>query len=95
MGRAKHQQMEHEGKVDHALNLCMQVGAAEECEIHPGTYLDSMEFFDYEELVEKIIDEVPGAMNGFNNRDEFVECVESAMEMAGDECGSCAKYRDS
>lgn len=95
MGRAKHHQMEQEGKVDHALNLCVQVGAAEECEFHPGTYLDSMEFFDYEELADKIIDEVPDALDGFNSRDELIECVESAMGMAGDECGSCASYRDS
>ena len=75
MGRAKHHQMEQEGKVDHALALCVQVGAAEECEFHPGTYLDSMEFFDYEELADKLVDKSPMSktfFSGYKNSFEYL-----------------------
>lgn len=95
MGRAKNEQMKHEEKVNQAIGLCMEVGTIEECPNHPGTYMDSMEYFDYDELAKKIVDEVPDALSGFKDRQDLAECVQEAMSQAGEECGSCAKYRDS
>jgi hypothetical protein len=94
MGRAKAQQMEHQEDVQRAINLCIEVGAISECQLHEGTYIDSGEYFEAEELADRIINEVEIPLAGFKSKEYLVECVEEAIAMAGEECGSCAKNRD-
>ncbi|MEQ1667424.1 MAG: hypothetical protein ABL868_03120 [Sulfuriferula sp.] len=95
MGRAKNEQMEHDDCIQHALGLCIEIGAIEECDVHEGTYIDSMEYSDPEELTAKIIEENPDILGHFKNQNEMTDCVRDAMALAGEECGSCAKNRDS
>ncbi len=95
MGRAKAEQMEHEEKIQHAIGLCIEIGAIEECAVHDGTYIDSMEYSDPDELTTRILEENPDALGFFKDQNEMVECVSDAIDCAGEECGSCAKNRDS
>lgn len=95
MGRAKNEQMKHEDKVQYTIALCVEVGAIEECDVHEGEYSDSMEYLDHDELTTIILDNAPDAIASFESREEMVECVREAMNAAGDECGYCAKNRDS
>jgi len=95
LGRAKNEQMEHEDKIYQAIGLCIEIGVIRECVVHEGTYIDSMEYSDPEELTAKILEENPDALGLFENQNEMLECVRDAMASAGEECGSCAKNRDS
>jgi len=94
MGRARQDQIDHEGKVQHAIGLCIEIGAIEECEAHDGEYIDTMEYLDPEELTNKIIEETRDALEFFDGREEMGECVRDAMASAGEECGYCARNRD-
>jgi hypothetical protein len=78
-----------------AIELCIQVGAIEECEMHESNYIDTMEFSDPQELVMRILAENPSAIQSFKNRAEMVKCIGDALDSAGMECGYCAKNRDS
>lgn len=95
MGQAKNEQMEHEEKVQWAIQLCAEFGAIEECDVHSGTYIDSMAYGDPVELTAEILKENPNALGHFENKNEMVDCVRDAMDLAGDECDSCAKNRES
>lgn len=95
MGRAKNEQMKHEEQVQYAIGLCLEIGALEECDIHEGEYMDSTEYLDYDELTTKVLEESPDALEDFSSREEMTECIEEAMNSAGEECGYCAKNRDS
>ncbi len=95
MGFAKNEQIEHDGKIHTAIGLCAEFGAIEECELHEGEYIDSLEYLDPDELTAKILEENPDALQYFANRAEMAECVKEAMASAGEECGYCAKNRDS
>lgn len=95
MGHAKNEQMEHEEKIQRAIGLCAEFGAIEECDVHEGTYIDSMEYSDPEELTARILEDNPDALGHFENQNEMVECVRNAIAFAGKECGSCANNRDS
>ena len=94
MGRAKDAQMENESKFQSALGLCLEIGAVEECEVHEGEYIDTMEYLDPDELTAKIIGENPDALNLFKDQAEMVECIRDAMASAGEECGYCARNRE-
>lgn len=95
MGRAKNEQIEHEGKVQYATRLCLDFGALEECDVHEGEYSDSMEYLDHDELTAKILEENPDVLKNFESREEMTECISEAMNSAGEECGYCANNRDS
>jgi len=95
MGRAKNEQIEHDEKVQYAVVLCVEIGALEECEVHEGEYSDSMEYHNHDELTAAILEDNPNALMSFESRDEMTECVSEAMNSAGEECGYCAKNRDS
>ena len=95
MGGAKKEQMEHEEKTQLAIGLCIKVGAIEECEVHPGAYIDSMAFADPDELTALILAKNPEAIEHFNGQNEMTDCVHDALALAGDECGYCVKIRDS
>lgn len=95
MGRAKSEQMDKQDRVSAAIAICIDFGAIEECEYHDGTYIDSMEFLDHRELADRILAEDPSVLERFRDKGDFYECVSEAMQSAGDECGSCAKNRDS
>ena len=95
MGHAKNEQIELDGKIHQAIGLCIEVGAITECDIHEGTYISSLEFSDPEELTARILEENPDSLGLFKNQNEMTECVREAMDLAGLECGSCAKYRES
>ena len=42
MGRAKNGQIQHEEKVQIALSLCVDFGAARPCPVHTDVYLDNV-----------------------------------------------------
>lgn len=94
MGRAKQDQLEHGEKIQHAISLCIDIGAIDECEVHDGEYIDTMEYLDPDELTNKIIEENPEALEFFDDREDMGECIRDAMASAGEECGYCAKNRD-
>jgi len=76
-----------------ALNLCVAVGAIEECPVHDGSYVDTMEYSDPEELTQAILDENPEVLERFEDHDEMVERVEEALQSAGEACSSCESNR--
>lgn len=95
MGQAKNEQIRFEEKVACALDMCVEVGAVDVCPVHDGEYMDNLSFLDMNELTEHILDNDPAALGQFKDKAEMVECVAAAMASAGDECGYCAKNRDS
>lgn len=95
MGSVKNSQMDHDRKVQVAIGLCISLGAIEECEIHEGEYIDTLEYMDYAELSKEIIQQNAAAANEFEDMEDMNRCVEEAMHSSGEECGYCAKNRDS
>lgn len=95
MGRAKNEQMRNDDKVQIAIGLCIEFGALEECPIHEGEYIDTMEYMDHGELTEKLSEHDPDAEGNFDSYEDMKDCITSAMHSAGDECGYCANNRDS
>jgi hypothetical protein len=95
MGRAKQDQIEYDGKVQEAIGLCIKIGAIEECDLHPGEYIDTLEYLDMDELTDKIVESDLDAIEKFDSRDEMSDCIRGAMASAGEECGYCAKSHDS
>lgn len=87
--------MDFEGKIHRARQLCLDIGAIAECDIHEGEYSDSLEYLDPEELAKEILKHNREARNDFNNKAEMVSCIEEVMNSAGDECGYCAKNSES
>jgi hypothetical protein len=94
MGRAKQEGMEHEEKVQHALGLCLEVGALQECPVHSDIYIDPLEFLDPDELCQHVTNEIQGVLDKFNGAQDLRDCLWSAMEEAGEECPICAKNMD-
>ncbi|RZI40375.1 hypothetical protein EGT07_23825 [Herbaspirillum sp. HC18] len=95
MGRSKDGGMERENKIHIAIGLCEEVGAIEECDAHEGTYLDTMEWSDPEELTDEILKHDTTAIEHFDSREEMIDCVRDALTHAGEECPSCEKNRNS
>lgn len=90
MGQVKKDWEEHEGKVEHARMFCLKVGAIEECPLHEGEYMDTLEYMEYEELTDEILSNYPEAIEDFASREDMVECITAAMTTTGEECGWCA-----
>jgi hypothetical protein len=87
--------VDDENKSAIAINLCMKIGAIEECEDHDGEYIDSMEYSDEEELTTEILKDNPQALNDFSSRKAMVEYIADVLNHAAEECPVCARYRDS
>ncbi|SDY67394.1 hypothetical protein SAMN04515617_1194 [Collimonas sp. OK242] len=95
MGRAKQGQFDQEEKTNRALALCVEIGAIEICDSHEDTYIDTLEYSDYDELTTAILKNNPDSIDFFDNRDDMLDSIGDAMGSAGDECGSCEKNRNS
>lgn len=94
MGRAKDEMMRHEELVGTAVHQCINIGAIQECPVHAGTYLDSLEYADPSELAQAILKDDPSTAGEYQNHAEMVSCLQDALDSAGEECSSCAKYMD-
>lgn len=87
--------MEYEEKIHCARDLCLEIGAIDECELHEGEYSDTLEYLDLDELISEILEHTPEGRKHFNNRAEMFTCIQEVMNSTGEECGYCAKNRDS
>ena len=92
MGYAK---FEYEENFDLAIGLCITSRAITECEYHSGSYINTEEYDDPEELTSSIIEENPTALSFFKNRNDMVDFVRDALDSAGFECEYCARIRES
>lgn len=94
MGGAKRAEMERHESVDAAISMCIEHGAIEQCDMHEGGYIDSMEFDGDLEgataLTEALLKGDPSRIAVFKNKKDMVECVLEALHSAGVECGACA-----
>ncbi len=66
-----------------ALDLCEKIGAIEESEFRSGEYIDTSAYSDYEKLTDNIIKEYPDSINSFDNREDMLEHITSALDSAG------------
>jgi len=94
MSGAKSRQVHEDIKFEHAIYLCLEIGAMSECGVHDGIYVDSMEYMNYEKLTTLILEQDPEAIESFDDREELVASVRQAMHNAGEDCGICSKNRD-
>lgn len=87
MSQAKRLQLLHDGKLYAAMFRCVEIGAIEMCKTHDEEFIDTLQFLDPNELTSKILEDNPDAIGAFDDREEMLKYVTSALDMAGKECG--------
>ena len=95
MGQIQHILTENDEKLGFAAELCVKIGAIEECDFHDGEYIDLTGNADYMELTLEILEDDPDAINSFKNMEEMIESVKKVLDYAGEECHSCKNLKDS
>jgi hypothetical protein len=89
MGMAKHEGIRHDEKVSLASDLCVKVDALEQCDQHEDGLIDNLGGGDKHEITAEIIAADSQAINHFDDLADMENCVEEAMQRAGEECGAC------
>ncbi len=95
MGGAKRMLEEHERKLAIATQIAVEAGALKTCELHDDTYMEGDR--DVQEAYKLGNTKfTKGDIAGeFESRTEMTDYIKRAVEeLASDECGSCARWRD-
>lgn len=80
-----------EQKSDVAFNLCLKIKAIQECPFHEGAYIDCLESLDYKHLYQYVIDEMPDAINVFDDANDLKNSISEVLADIGTECPYCVK----
>jgi hypothetical protein len=97
MGRMKEKMLDDEAKLEIARSIAIEAGAISECENHPGTYIDNLDDAARElayKIGNKLITDKSERVQMFRTRPELSAMIKDAIESSGEECDSCAKWRD-
>lgn len=95
MGSAKREMERQHSATMVGIEIGIRAGVLERCEIHEETYWttgdDEREAYRIASAMVRDGDPLVANMD----RQEVLDGVKAAIDDAGDECGSCAKNRDS
>lgn len=95
MGIAKSMAQQRDDQYQYVLGILLEAHALEECEHHPGTYLEGDEDLDGAYKLANAQWSRGKHQGVFKSMSEMTDAIKSAhADNAADECSSCAKWRD-
>jgi hypothetical protein len=93
MSKVKRELERIEGLQQTAIEIALETGAIEECEIHEGSYIDQYDSEAVSKTYAIGTNKVKsGEIDG--THEEMMEAIKSAIDDAVTECGACANYRN-